>query len=94
MSHETFIYLCERLSPVVQKKDTTMRHVISVEQRVAITLWYLATPAEYRTVAHLFGVARCTVCKIVHETCDAIVTSLLSVYVSKRRSIRQCGRRF
>ena len=77
----TFIYLCERLSPVVQKKDTTMRHAISVEQRVAITLWYLATPAEYRTVAHLFGVAHCTVCKIVHETCDAIVTSLLSVYV-------------
>ena len=49
-----------------------MRRSISVEHRVAITLWCLATPCEYRTVGHLFGVARCTVCVIVHDTCNAI----------------------
>lgn len=30
----------------------------SVEQRVAIAIWCLATPCEYQTVGHLFGVAR------------------------------------
>ena len=39
-----------------------MRKTISVEQQLVVTLWFLGTPAEYRTVSHLFGVARSTVC--------------------------------
>ena len=54
---------------------------ISVENQVAITLWVLATSSEYRSVAHLFGVARCTVCVIVRETCQAIVKVLLPMYI-------------
>ena len=42
--------------------------------RMAICLWVLATPTEYRTTAHLFGVARFSVYHIVHE---AIVDILL-----------------
>jgi len=53
-----------------------------VEKRVAITLWYLATPMEYRSIGHLFGVARCTACVVVHETCTAIVDVLLKAYIS------------
>ena len=82
MSHATFVYLCERLSPKLRRKDTAMRRPLSVEQRVGITLWCLATPTEYRTIAHLFGVARSTVCEIVHETCNAIVSSLLTTYIA------------
>lgn len=58
---------------------------ISVKQKIAITLcpqWCLATPTEYRTVAYLFGVAQSTVCKIVQETCQAIVSVLLQKYIS------------
>ena len=58
-----------------------MRRAISVQQRVAITLWCLATPAEYCTIAHLFGVARSTVCQIVHETSLAIVRTLMTTYI-------------
>ena len=54
-----------------------MHQAVSVEKRVAVALWCLA-PAEYRTIVHLFEVARSTVCGIVHETCQAIVTVLLS----------------
>ena len=52
-----------------------------MQQRVAITLWVLATACEYRTVAHLFGVASSTVCSIVQETCRAIVKVLLPKYI-------------
>lgn len=45
----------------------------STEDRVAIALCVLATPGEYHSVAHLFGVARCTVCVIVNETCRTIL---------------------
>jgi len=48
---------------------------------VAVTLWCLATPTEYRTIAHLFGIARSTVCEIVHETCHCIVEVLLDDYI-------------
>ena len=81
MSKDTFTYLCAQLSPALHRSNTVMRKPLSVKQRVAITLWCLATPAEYRTIAHLFGVARSTVCETVHETCQAIVTVLKRKYV-------------
>ena len=55
---------------------------MSVQQRVAIKLWVLATPCEYCSIAHLFGLARCTVFCIVQETCKATVKILLPKYVS------------
>ena len=82
MQQSTFSYLCEKLRPAIIRQNTHLRKAISVEQRVAITLWCLATPCEYRTVAHLFGVARSTVCTIVHYTCLAITNSLLKIYIS------------
>ena len=54
---------------------------VSVEERVAVTTWKLATNVEYRTLSNLFGLGRSTVCTIVVETCNAIATHLLPVYV-------------
>ena len=51
MGQSTFDYLCNKLRPTILKQNTSFRKSISVEQRVAITLWCLATPCEYRTVA-------------------------------------------
>lgn len=82
MTKQTFNYLCNQLHPVLQHQDTTLRKAISVEKRVAVTLWCLATCSEYRTIAHLFGIARCTVCVIVHQTIDAIVRILLKTYIN------------
>jgi len=81
VSRETFHYLCEQLRPLIQKKTTVMRRPESVPRRIAITLWVQATPSEYRTIAHLFGIARCTVCVIVKETCEAIVQKLVPLYI-------------
>ena len=81
MSRDTFQYLCDQLRPLIQKQKTHMRESVSTEHRLAITLWVLATPGEYRSVAHLFGLARCTVCQVLNETCRAIAQKLLSVYV-------------
>ena len=82
MSRETFTYLCNQLRPRIERMNTRMRQAISVEKRVAVTLWTLATPAEYRTIGHLFGIARATVCTILHDTCEAIVEVLLKRYIS------------
>ena len=81
MSKDTFDYLCDKLRASIQRQDTQLRKAISVEKRVAITVWCLAMPSKYRTIGHLFGIARSTVCVIVQETCSAIVTSLMNTYI-------------
>ena len=54
---------------------------VSVEVRVAVTIWKLATNVEYRTLSAVFGLGRSTVGEIVVETCRAIASHLLSQYV-------------
>ena len=58
-----------------------MRSPVSVEVRVAVTIWKLATNVEYRTLSAQFGLGRSTVSKIVVETCHAIASHLLPQYI-------------
>jgi len=58
-----------------------MRAPVSVEQRVAVTVWKLATTVEYRTLSALFGLGRSTIGEIVTETCGAIAKHLLSRFI-------------
>ena len=81
MSQATFNYICMKLRPFVSKTNTTMRDAIATEKRVAITLWFLATGSDYRTIGHLFGVAKSTVCIITKEVCDYLVSQLLPQYI-------------
>jgi hypothetical protein len=57
---------------------------ILVQKQVAITLYWLASSAEYRAVGNLFGVGKSTVCSIVHKVCEAIYEDLLNVHVYVR----------
>ena len=82
MSKQSFDYLCGQLKDVLEKQTTKLRKPLTVQQRVAITLWVLANTSEHHTVAHLFGVARCMVCVVVHEICEAIITKLMALYIS------------
>ena len=81
MSQATFLYVCNEIRPVIEKEDTVMRAAIPVEQRVALTLWFLATNSDYRTIGHLFGVSKPTVSVVSKEVCAAIVKILLPKYI-------------
>ena len=61
MSRNTFLYLCNELKAELMRSDTTMRKAISVEKRVAVTLWYSASNADFRTIGHLFGISKASV---------------------------------
>ena len=82
MSQSTFDYLCNELRSAIERSDTVMRNAISTERRVAITFWFLATGADYRTIGHLFGVSKSTVCVITKDVCAAIVRILLPKYIA------------
>ena len=81
MSRETFQIVCNELRPHLQRQVTRFRHPVTVEARVAVTIWRLATNIEYRTIAALFGLGRSTVGEIVIDTCEAINTQLMSRYI-------------
>lgn len=84
MSQLTVNNLCQRLRSVIEKQSTRLRSPLSVEKHVAVTLWYLATPLEFRSNGHLFGIAHSTAyaVAVVHETCAAIVQVLLKSYIN------------
>jgi hypothetical protein len=81
MSQQTFNHICDQLAPLVQKRTTKFRTPVPVCKRVMLTLWRLATNIEYRTLGHLFGVCRGTVCVIFHEIIDAINAILQHSYL-------------
>ena len=82
MSEHTFHILCSELRPHIQKMNTVLRDAVSVERRVAVAVWKLATNVEYRTLSNLFGLGLSTVAVIVIETCHAITSNLLKKYVN------------
>ena len=76
----TFNFLCIQLSCVLQRREV-VRKPLSVQEKVAITIWRLGTNVEYRSLAHLFGVDLSTVCVTVREVCTAIVNILFQRYI-------------
>ena len=80
MSRDTYLLLCRELRPYIKRK-TSVREPISVERRVAVTIYKLATNLEYRSLSNLFGIGLSTVCVIVVETCKIIADKLLPKYV-------------
>ena len=81
VSRTTYIFLCRELRDHLQRQRVA-RDPLSVEQRVAISLWRLGTNVEYRTISHLFGVGVSTVCVVLHEFCSAVVNVMTAKYIN------------
>ncbi|XP_050818238.1 uncharacterized protein LOC127055383 [Gopherus flavomarginatus] len=77
MRKATFMGLCAELAPTLRHKDTRLRSALSVEKRVAIAIWKMATPDSYRSVVNQFGVGKSTVGIALMQVCRAINCILL-----------------
>ena len=64
------------------RKSSAVKTPLSVEKRVAITLWRLGTNIEYCSLSHLFGVGLSTAYVAVSDVCSAIVDQLTSRYIA------------
>lgn len=58
-----------------------MRIAISAEERLAITLKFLATGDSYGTLSELFRISRPSIVEIVPEVCQAIFDALKEDYL-------------
>lgn len=82
MSRDTFMELCNELSDIIKPKPNCVREPVSVDRRVGIAIYWLATNSDYRSIGNLFGVGTSTVCKSVHMVCKAIEDHLVSKYIT------------
>ncbi|XP_054830360.1 uncharacterized protein LOC129326222 [Eublepharis macularius] len=89
MSKGTFLELVSALRPTLQRKTTTFRSPISVERRVAVAIWWLASGTSYQVTSDLFGLGKSTVASAVIEFCLAVELHLLSRTVLFGDSIAQ-----
>ncbi|KAB0803165.1 hypothetical protein PPYR_00135 [Photinus pyralis] len=72
MSAPKFAECVNLLESQLTLENTTFRKAISKEERLAVTLRFLATGDTFRTIAFSYRLGETTVRNIVHTTCDAI----------------------
>ncbi|KAK7912492.1 hypothetical protein WMY93_012703 [Mugilogobius chulae] len=85
MTRGTFEYISECLSCALSRQETHFRRPVSLRKRVAVGLYWLATGACYRTISNLFGIAKSTVCTMVHDFCRAVRQVLMPDYIKLPR---------
>ena len=72
MSKERFDHLLELIREKITKKDTVLRKAISAEERLVITIRYLASGMSQQDLCWNFRVGRTTVSNILKEVCAAV----------------------
>nr|XP_054594734.1 uncharacterized protein LOC129162260 [Nothobranchius furzeri] len=82
MSRRTFNYLLSLVRPVLARKTTNWRRPYEPSLRLAVVIWWYATPSEYRTISCLFGVGMSTVCVFLREVTSALKDRLLERFIS------------
>jgi hypothetical protein len=81
----TFAFILSKINLDISHKDTVMQNAVPAKRRLAITLYFLASTAEYKTIANLFGVSAAFVCICVKEVCQAVRKRLPTSQLSRRR---------
>lgn len=72
MDHKCFNILLNLVSPIITKQNTNMRNAVTAEERLIVTLRYLATGREYADLRFSSAISPQLLSKIIPETCKAI----------------------
>ena len=89
MSPERFEHLLSLVGPFVTKKKCKSREVISPQERLVLTLRFLATGDSQQSHAFNFRVGRATACHIIHETCSGIWKALHKTYLRTPKNVEE-----
>lgn len=65
MSATDFEYFIQKIGPIITKQDTTTRKASPVQERLAVTLRYLASGDSFMSLSYLFKFSTQTVSRCV-----------------------------
>ena len=77
----SFQELIEEVEPYIKNKDTVMRKAIIVDERLSLTLRFLATGHSFSDLEAGFKIHRTAVSGIVIKVCEAIYDCLKEEYL-------------
>jgi hypothetical protein len=80
MDRDIFDKLYNLVAPLITKQDTTYRTAIPAEERLMVTLRFLATGASFTDLFYTWKISTAALSHIIPETCDAIYSALHSDY--------------
>nr|CAI5844569.1 unnamed protein product [Callosobruchus analis] len=92
MSKESFDELLSHIKGVISYQNTNMRLSIPPEERVRVTLKYLATGISFSALSYEYLLAPSTLRKIVFDTCQVIWNKLQPLYMSETLAEDDCLR--
>ncbi|XP_073402426.1 uncharacterized protein [Dendrobates tinctorius] len=72
MSQQSFMYLLGRVQDVIQRQDTQLRCAIPPEERLLVTLRFLATGETLSSLHFQYWLGISTLFGIVMDTCQAL----------------------
>lgn len=76
MSSKDFEFLVTLIGPKISWQDTNYINFISIPERLALTLHYLAGGDSYNSLMLLFRISIPSISKNVPEVCEAVLDSL------------------
>jgi len=76
MSPSEFEFLINLIGEKMLKKDTALRKSIFVQERLALTLRFLASGDSYVSLQYLFKISKQAISCIMPEVCEALVEKL------------------
>ena len=82
MDPHTFHKILAGVAPLIHRQNTPMRDGIPADQRLCLTIRFLATGDLYPSMQWAFLIGRSTISKMVKETCQAISTVFLKEQIN------------
>ena len=67
VSHNTLKFLCDKIGPYLQRKDTHRRDAISIESKVVMSLQKMGTRNTLCEVGEVYGMAQSAIHEIVRN---------------------------
>lgn len=73
MSEDRYYYLLRLVEPFLMRQDTHMRKSLPVNERLALTLRYLATDRSFEDLKFSAVMSPASISKAIIETCEVLI---------------------